>query len=879
MNKKRIRGRILCFAFALLASSFLWPLLALGSQPVFDTDYLQHPDQYQCEFTSGHIVEDTDDHYVIQFLEYVYGEDPTMPIDNKRLVQSRTLTYTFDGIEKLTGQPARYSVITEYPDGWSNTYFGWWTEFRVYGANGYKTEAELLEALKESYFHPDRGQTCEETSAGGRKGLKITSKKRTAPAPLHHAVTNFDEDVQYLIVLDSPLAHTGFVYMVVSSTAHGAATHYQPMKPTTEAQLDVYYSDYVSRFDAVIGALCGAPFTVEESDVWVAPPVNTPAKDEEDKKGISKEINTDAQKTSGESGFSVPAAIVLGVAAAGAAAAGAGAAAAGEGAGEAEQAGSYAMVIGKDFGDAIKFGKKRRVWARMTELRNGVSVDRPDLTGEISIFSNEILVGAASMSGSGMAAEVQIQEKAPPQGVISFRYSGPDGYFQNNVRFKLLGKGEIKLAADKVSILATDSKPFELVYELKNFEEEEPPLEITASSGFVRLDLGKNDKDQTVILLSPGPDAQEWDHKKFTQECECEITAMDDKLPVKAAFKVTVCFEGIGTAYEKLPIDEIEKDALVQCFTEAEKEKREEKALWIPLTVMKWNEKNRTLEPDPAKAGKLTWTYAVHPDFEFKTPESKALAERVVSKAKLEAKALSAPAALKTDAAKKPAAYRVMASADPDEGAAPFDIRMTVGCEGDAMLAPLALTAQIQPNPDFKGMVRWFLEYPLGSAVADFITLGNVATYHGALDFIESRVYPMSGVPWSSNLLWNKSGSSHYETGRGDIMRKSYIAIKDDSYPTSLENFKKVQTLVHELTHVIEDQHGDYNVDAKSERHAYYLQHLSDVARGLADLEDPSTKLLTNVWYAINWLTGSSWTKKLSAISETSAPGSGQSSR
>ena len=575
--------------------------------------------------------------------------------------------------------------------------------------------------------------------------------------------------------------------------------------------------------------------------------------------GLSSVIDTDASGTAGDKSASVAAAIVIGLLGLAAAAAGAGSAgaAAGSSANEVskEEAPSYQMVIGKDFGDALKLGKKQRVWARMVELKNGAPVDRPDLTAGISIFSREVLVGASSLRGENMETEVQIQENAPQEGVISFLYSGEHGMFQNNVRFRLLGKGEIRLASDKVNILSTDAKPFELAYELKNFIEEEPPLEITASSGFVALDMGKNDKQQTVILIAPGPDAEPWDHKSFIKPCKCEITAMDGKLPIKAVFEVTVCFEGIGTAYEKLAADELEKDALIQCFTEAEKEKRTEKALWIPIAVMKWNEKNRILEPDSAKADNLTWTYAVHPDFEFKTPESKRLAERVVTKAKLKAERHPAPATLKIDTTKKPSAYRVMAEADPDEGAAFFDIRMTVVCEGDATLAPLELTAQIQPNPDFKGMVRWFLEYPLGSAAADFITLGDVSIYHAALDFIESRVYPMSGVPWSSNLLWNRESDSHYEHGRWDIIRESYIAIKDDSFPKSINanEFKKVQTLVHELAHVIEDQHGSYQVDATSETHTYYLQHLSDVARGLADLENDSSNLKTDVWYAINW--------------------------
>lgn len=843
----------LVFVAVIMSAVLLLPFVAAGAEPVFDTDYLGSPDKYRCFFGLRNDVDETEDHYAVHFLEHVYQP----PVDERHaeeLLQSRTLTYTFGNPEQLAGKPARYVEETKYPDGWSSAYIGWRTKFTLDSNDTCKTETELIEHIKESYENDSRKSTIEETTAGGRKGLKITYKARTAPTPLHDSVTSFDEVVTYIVILEAPVPHAGFAYIKVESDAHGAANYYTPMKGTAVAQLEAYYSDYVSRFDTVVNALCGAKFTVTQSDVWVKPEVQVPVEVEE-KTDQKTDIvtNTDAEKTAGESGVSVPAAVVVGVLGVGAAAVGAGAAAADDGDDSAAEQAFYRMVVGKDFGDALKLGKKQRVWARMAEEKNGALIERPDLTQAVTIFSDEVLVGAASMQGANMTADVQIQENAPTEGVISFRYGGEHGSFQNNVRFKLLGKGEIRLAQDKICILSTEAKPFELPYALVNFVEEEPPIEMTSSSGLVSLDIGKNDQKQPVVLISPGPDAETWDHKHFTESCRCEIVAQDGQLPVRASFEVTVCFEGIGTAYEALPIDEVEADALIECFTEADKEKREEKALWIPLTVMKWDEKRRALEPDAARIDALRFTYEVHPDFEFKTPESKTLAERVVPKAKLDARPLPAPVALKMDKMKKPAAFRVMASDDPKEGAAPFDIRITIACDSDRALDPLLLKAQLKPNPDFKGMVRWFLEYPLGSAVAEFITLGSVTTYHGALDFIENRVYPFSGVPWSANLLWLKSESSHYETGRGDMMRKSYIAIKDDSFPKGIGDaeFKKVQTLVHELAHVIEDQHGDYNVDAKSERHAYYLQHLSDLTGGLTDLENATCMIKTEIQRAV----------------------------
>jgi hypothetical protein len=93
----------------------------------------------------------------------------------------------------------------------------------VYAVDSCKTEAELLEYFKKSYLHEDRGETCEETSIGGRRALKITIKERMAPAPLHDNVTQFGEAVKYLVILESPTPHAGFAYLVVDSVIQGAA--------------------------------------------------------------------------------------------------------------------------------------------------------------------------------------------------------------------------------------------------------------------------------------------------------------------------------------------------------------------------------------------------------------------------------------------------------------------------------------------------------------------------------------------------------------------------------------------------------------------------------------------------------------------------------
>lgn len=731
-----------------------------------------------------------------------------------------------------------------------------WTEFVAEQRSRQRTkmgDTEIISFSDSSYM--------------GYKALVMDVKNTNYSRETGTYLSAIDRQVIYIYIEDAKIPK-GIVILEVGTTISALGEYFVfnsfPYNNFTEKQFNQYASEMKDAVrkqlsverdnrDSVLKNISAIrpqiTKTVDMTVPYTGPAVTNPVK--------NVEIDTNASATAGEVAVSIPAVIAIGVLSAAAAIGAAGVAGGSDSTSgdntDSEQQSAFNMVISKNFGDAIKHGEKYQVSARITELKQGVVVERPDLTEQISIFSNEIVVGAVFMNGINMATEVQIQETAPPQGVVSFHYNGPLAYFQNNVRFRLLGKGQIKLATDNLNILSTDSKPFELIYELVNFAEKEPPLEVTASSGYVKLDMGKNDKDQTILLISPGSDAQEWDHSSFTKVCSCEISVLDGKLPIRASFEVTVCFEGIGTAYEHLKINENEKDSLIECYTDSEREKRKQNALWLPLTVMCWNAKNRILEPDTAKAGNLRFDYKVDPAFEFHTPESKQLAEKVVTGAKLSAALQAAPNTLRIDTTKKPSTYRVMTSADPGEGAAPFDINIVILCESDSALTPLVLKAQLKPNPDFKGMVQWFLEYPLGGSAGNHITLGNVQTYHAALDFIENRVYPISGVPWAANLTWLASKSSHYEPGDGNPLRKSYIAIEDGNFPKGigLANFKPIQTLVHELTHVIEHQNGDIDVSIHSERHAYYLQYLSDLSRHLTDMENPSCNVKAEVQWAI----------------------------
>ena len=175
---------------------------------------------------------------------------------------------------------------------------------------------------------------------------------------------------------------------------------------------------------------------------WDEPVV---AESETEETGQNAGVTQAAEETPGEdSGVSVPAVIVLGVAAAGAAVAGAAAALGKGGDGDdrkKEEQKSYVMYVQKDFGDAIRRGADPvTVRARMAEIgADGKEQDRADLTAKITAGCEDAQLRGTRVSGRYFEAEVAVSddEKAN-QATVSFIYNGPDATFTNRVVFRVV---------------------------------------------------------------------------------------------------------------------------------------------------------------------------------------------------------------------------------------------------------------------------------------------------------------------------------------------------------------------------------------------------------------------------------------------------------
>lgn len=584
---------------------------------------------------------------------------------------------------------------------------------------------------------------------------------------------------------------------------------------------------------------------------------------------VSTIINRSAAETAGETGYPVATAIIFGVAGLVAAAVGT---AAGAGSGEAaggsdtewkkEQGSTYKMVLYKDFGDRIRMGDPPVfVQARMVEVTaQGVETERPDLTGQIEIFSpdNILNVSAPALTGNAMQASAQLPKQAadsraaiskaparPADAVISFRFTGEGGVFQNNVRFKVIGESKIKLASDKFPILATSEGSFELGYELIDFIVE-PKVELIYKSDLFELKTGKNKQGQDVIIAKPTEKAANMNFQRFIHRYPCEIVAKNDKETVREKFELHLCYEGIGTAYEDCKNNAPAEEIKLRCFPDSEKNKREKEAFRLPLAVMRWDSAARKLEPDVNAAELLQLEFTARTGSKNLKPSE---AVKAVKDAEITAKIDTAATTVKTDKEKKPVLYMIYPNKNVVAGAPEIELLLTIS-DQSGEFEYLQLDAKLLPQADFKAMITWLIEYGRGTFVDKYIKIGAVATYHGALDFIENRVYTEDNIPYTPKKGDNGKLENHYEDGIADVSRPPYIFLLKDSMPHHIGEFKQIQSLHHELCHVIEQQNNDVG-GSNGERHAYFIQHLGEVVKALADMERGSETVKAAVELAI----------------------------
>lgn len=294
---------------------------------------------------------------------------------------------------------------------------------------------------------------------------------------------------------------------------------------------------------------------------------------EQPKKVSTVNVDTKASETKGETGIPVPVAIVVSILTAGAAIAAAGSNG-GKEENDEKRSSKYRMYIRKDFGDKIRYNTPPvLIYARMGEIKeNGTEVDRPDLTKNIEIFTqdNHMKVEDCKMAGNYMGALICAEstgEEKPEEGVISFRFIGEGGSFQNNVTFNLVEKPYIefpergKYLNMTLNMLLGDGKTYETIFIPKDFIEKPGNITVKAADNApFEVEYEKADNNVYIIHvknLSQKPQSNIYQK----QSSYINVTAENEKEKAESTVTVELYPEGLSIANVKVEDDIVQFSA------------------------------------------------------------------------------------------------------------------------------------------------------------------------------------------------------------------------------------------------------------------------------------------------------------------------------
>ncbi|MBR3268861.1 MAG: hypothetical protein IKI58_09135 [Oscillospiraceae bacterium] len=296
-------------------------------------------------------------------------------------------------------------------------------------------------------------------------------------------------------------------------------------------------------------------------------------------------VTKKAKETTGEDeGVSVPAAIVLGTLATGAAVGGAAAAAAAAGAGGGAGGGgaansgdhsgkqrqsSYKMYVQKDFSNAIRKGAEKPsvIRVRMAEITpEGIERDRNDLTAQISISSDSLTVHNAVLAGRYCEVTVSAPADSPAsEAGITFTFTGKGGTLSNTVVFRLVdaprlqfaeeypeGSGQLRLYDENCGIYAIHGDGF-TYKNLFTVTDATVPVSLTDFSADDTPDFRisfEATKWQNVFLLiiqnlTKPEKNEDVFAKPLEKQIEIKVRIKDEKEPVTGYATVYLYPEGI----------------------------------------------------------------------------------------------------------------------------------------------------------------------------------------------------------------------------------------------------------------------------------------------------------------------------------------------
>ena len=257
------------------------------------------------------------------------------------------------------------------------------------------------------------------------------------------------ETCYYFIVVDDidlPFASPHYVMSFGTFVAADAHRNiYEFSEEEVAAVCKASFDAAKAKMDSAVNAFLSSGKITVERDANVLIAGYKPGTDSK-KSGT---VNIDADKDTGETDVTIPEALAIVIIGGVAAITGAGAGSDPDN-GDKKKKSRYKMCLRKDFGDAIRYDTQAvTVYARIVEITpEGEEIDRPDFSARIEMFSGgglkvESTAIADNYMGALVCAESVPGGQNPDRGVLSIRFSGEGGSFQNNVTFRLVGKPRI----------------------------------------------------------------------------------------------------------------------------------------------------------------------------------------------------------------------------------------------------------------------------------------------------------------------------------------------------------------------------------------------------------------------------------------------------
>ena len=280
-------------------------------------------------------------------------------------------------------------------------------------------------------------------------------------------------------------------------------------------------------------------------------------------------VDTRADKDARETDVSIPTALAIVIIGGAAAIVGAGTDGGSNDSSDKKKS-KYKMCLRKDFGDAIRYDTQPvTVYARIVEIPpEGEEIDRPDLSARIEMFSSGGLkVESTAMAGNYMGALVCAESvpggQNPDSGVLSIRFSGEGGSFQNNVTFRLVGDAAIhfpergKMLTPTTYMLYGDNGDYEVPIELIDFllPPQKVRLELPGNQPFTAETERIDDTHYIIHLHNTSP--IQTDKAQPQQIFMVFVYAENEKESAHDNFQVNLLPEGLSLRpFTGCPIDE-----------------------------------------------------------------------------------------------------------------------------------------------------------------------------------------------------------------------------------------------------------------------------------------------------------------------------------